>query len=174
MVVAFVIKVGVDASLAYNNPSTMLLLTALTAAILPLSVFSVGQIPAVDGVIGGVPSSNSLHVLDIDQAQARVEAASPTTPGKLRVVENSGVCGTSNNISKHGAVLNGLLETTPGVFQASGYGDLTATESIWYVDVQILIDFFIYIVWRFWYFASRHNNNTAPFTLWFNGGMTRN
>lgn len=68
------------------------------------------QIPVVDGVIGGVPSSKP--VLHVDAA------ASPaaTTPGKLRVTENSGVC-----------------ETTPGVYQASGYGDLTSSESIWYV-----------------------------------------
>jgi hypothetical protein len=26
-----------------------------------------------------------------------------------------------------------LAETTPGTNQASGYGDLTSTESIWYV-----------------------------------------
>ena len=67
------------------------------------------QIPVVDGVIGGVPSSfdTSVHV-DTTLSSAA------TTPGKLRVVENSGVC-----------------ETTPGVFQASGYGDLTSSESIW-------------------------------------------
>lgn len=43
-------------------------------------------------------------------------AGIPTTPtpGKLRVVENSGIC-----------------ETTPGVYQASGYGDISATHSAW-------------------------------------------
>ena len=29
------------------------------------------------------------------------------------------------------SVFNALLETTPGVYQASGYGDLTEKESIW-------------------------------------------
>lgn len=42
--------------------------------------------------------------------------AAARTPGQLRVVENSGVC-----------------ETTPGVYQASGYVDLTADDSMWCV-----------------------------------------
>ncbi|OSD06714.1 serine carboxypeptidase [Trametes coccinea BRFM310] len=58
------------------------------------------------------------------------------TPGKLRVVENSGVC-----------------ETTPGVYQASGYGDLSSSESMW-----------------FWFFESRHEPDNAPLTLWLEGG----
>lgn len=42
-------------------------------------------------------------------------ASADPTPGKLRgVVENSGVC-----------------ETTPGVYQASGYGDISTDGSIW-------------------------------------------
>ncbi|KAH9991612.1 Alpha/Beta hydrolase protein [Russula vinacea] len=61
---------------------------------------------------------------------------STPTPGKLRVVENSGVC-----------------ETTPGVYQASGYGDLASDKSIW-----------------FWFFAARKNPDTAPLITWFNGG----
>ena len=46
----------------------------------------------------------------------RAGIPSKPTPGQLRVVENSGVC-----------------ETTPGVYQASGYGDLSSTKSMWYV-----------------------------------------
>ncbi|KAJ7054534.1 alpha/beta-hydrolase [Mycena amicta] len=45
------------------------------------------------------------------------------------------------------------LETTQGVYQASGYGDIAADKSIF-----------------FWYFASRYKPATAPLTLWFNGG----
>ena len=67
------------------------------------------QIPTVDGIIGGVPTTPRFHEADTTIAPAA------TTPGKLRVVENSGVC-----------------ETTPGVYQASGYGDLTSSESLWY------------------------------------------
>ena len=84
-------------------------LTLLLAA-LPASTVLGGQIPVVNGVIGGteVVAGDKFKVADL------VPAA--TTPGKLRVVENSGVC-----------------ETTPGVYQASGYGDLTSNESIWLV-----------------------------------------
>ncbi|KAI0694524.1 serine carboxypeptidase [Cytidiella melzeri] len=88
------------------------------------------QIPIVDGVIGGVPTLPRFH-----EADATIVPAA-TTPGKLRVVENSGVC-----------------ETTPGVFQASGYGDLTSSESLW-----------------FWFFAARQNSSTAPLAIWLNGG----
>ncbi|KAF8073380.1 serine carboxypeptidase [Lyophyllum atratum] len=87
-----------------------------------------GQIPIVEGILGGVS-----EFPNTPEPLLRIAA---TTPGNLRVVENSGVC-----------------ETTPGVYQASGYGDLTATKSIW-----------------FWFFASRNNPDTAPLALWFNGG----
>ncbi|KJA15644.1 hypothetical protein HYPSUDRAFT_48173 [Hypholoma sublateritium FD-334 SS-4] len=102
-------------------------------SLLPWPVVYSGQIPVVDGVIGGVPGpdSNFVELLAVPQVVDVV-----TTPGKLRVVENSGIC-----------------ETTPHVFQASGYGDLTATESLW-----------------FWYFESRKSPETAPLVLWLNGG----
>ncbi|KZS90862.1 alpha/beta-hydrolase [Sistotremastrum niveocremeum HHB9708] len=58
------------------------------------------------------------------------------TPGTLRYVRNSGVC-----------------ETTPQVFQASGYADLTATDSMW-----------------FWFFAARTNSTNVPLVIWLNGG----
>jgi carboxypeptidase C (cathepsin A) len=96
---------------------------------------SFGQIPVVDGVIGGVPTKDTTDFSDFVHEPL---LSNVTTPGKLRVVENSGVC-----------------ETTPGVYQASGYGDLTPTESVW-----------------FWYFNSRKNPETAPLSLWFNGGVS--
>ncbi|KAF8184210.1 serine carboxypeptidase [Pholiota molesta] len=96
-------------------------------------VLASGQVPIVDGVIGGVPGPES-HFSQLLEASTLANVT--TTPGKLRVVENSGIC-----------------ETTPGVFQASGYGDITATESIW-----------------FWFFAARKNAKNAPLVLWFNGG----
>ncbi|KAL0577151.1 hypothetical protein V5O48_004827 [Marasmius crinis-equi] len=89
-----------------------------------------GQVPVVDGMIGGVPASYS-HLVE-----TKLAAPQATTPGALRVTMNSGIC-----------------ETTPGVTQASGYGDLSATESIF-----------------FWYFAPRNSSSSAPLTLWFNGG----
>ncbi|KZT37103.1 alpha/beta-hydrolase [Sistotremastrum suecicum HHB10207 ss-3] len=57
-------------------------------------------------------------------------------PGTLRYVQNSGFC-----------------ETTRGVFQASGYADLSMTESMW-----------------FWFFAARQNADKAPLVIWLNGG----
>ncbi|KAJ6609021.1 serine carboxypeptidase [Mycena sp. CBHHK59/15] len=111
----------------------MLLPWLTLLASLPISAVlgaqSAGQIPIRDGVIGGVGTTKAV------KADATLRPFA-TTPGKLRVTENSGIC-----------------ETTPGVFQASGYGDLTSTESIW-----------------FWYFAARNNPATAPLALWFNGG----
>ncbi|KAF9465808.1 serine carboxypeptidase [Collybia nuda] len=100
-------------------------------AIFPIAQALGGQIPVVDGVLGGVSNDASFT-----KSEAQVLRVAATTPGKLRVVENSGVC-----------------ETTSGVNQASGYGDITATESIW-----------------FWFFESRKNPDTAPLALWFNGG----
>ncbi|KAJ7915166.1 alpha/beta-hydrolase [Mycena leptocephala] len=48
---------------------------------------------------------------------------------------------------------SGICETTPGVHQMSGYVDIGTNMSIW-----------------FWFFASRTSPDTAPFTLWINGG----
>ncbi|KAJ6496192.1 Alpha/Beta hydrolase protein [Mycena sanguinolenta] len=87
------------------------------------------QIPTRNGVVGGVGGASTAATGQILQSPA-------TTPGKLRVVEDSGVC-----------------ETTPGVFQASGYGDISSNKSIF-----------------FWYFEARNNPTTAPLSLWFNGG----
>ncbi|KAL0569910.1 hypothetical protein V5O48_012056 [Marasmius crinis-equi] len=48
---------------------------------------------------------------------------------------------------------SGVCETTPGVEQFSGYIDIGANMSTW-----------------FWFFEARENPETAPFTLWINGG----
>ncbi|OJT04772.1 hypothetical protein TRAPUB_4566 [Trametes pubescens] len=75
-----------------------------------------GQVPVYDGVIGGKADPSTRAQLH-GAVLAATDGSSTTvniTPGKLRVVENSGVC-----------------ETTPGVYQASGYGDLTANQSLW-------------------------------------------
>lgn len=48
---------------------------------------------------------------------------------------------------------SGVCETTPGVHQLSGYIDIAKNQSMW-----------------FWFFEARHNPETAPFTLWLNGG----
>ncbi|KAJ7634047.1 serine carboxypeptidase [Mycena rosella] len=109
----------------------MLLPWVSLLASLPISTVlglkSAGQVPIRNGVVGGVGNKTL-------KAETIKEFA--TTPGKLRVVENSGIC-----------------ETTKNVYQASGYGDLTSKESVW-----------------FWYFNARTNASTAPLSLWFNGG----
>ncbi|KAF4610985.1 hypothetical protein D9613_006719 [Agrocybe pediades] len=48
---------------------------------------------------------------------------------------------------------SGVCETTPGVHQMSGYIDVGTNMSMW-----------------FWFFESRKSPETAPFTLWLNGG----
>ena len=85
-----------------------LTVAALCATFLSGHLAYARQVPVVNGVVGGVRTESRPFDVDV----AAVPAA--TTPGKLRVVENSGIC-----------------ETTPGVYQASGYGDLTSSESIW-------------------------------------------
>jgi hypothetical protein len=47
-----------------------------------------GQFPVVDGVVGGVPKVHPQLSRKILGAAVNV-----TTPGKLRVTENSGICG---------------------------------------------------------------------------------
>jgi hypothetical protein len=95
-------------------------LAAILAAQLASRV-SGGQVPSIDGILGGVPSVPVPASASIKQAAIDITAVSTRTPGKLRVTENSGVC-----------------ETTKGVYQASGYGDLTASESVWCVVVLVL------------------------------------
>ncbi|KAF9644836.1 serine carboxypeptidase [Thelephora ganbajun] len=48
---------------------------------------------------------------------------------------------------------SGVCETTSGVYTASGYADLTSTQHMW-----------------FWFFAARNSPDTAPLTVWLNGG----
>lgn len=82
---------------------------ATLLAVLPFSGALAGQVPTVNGVFGGVP-----------RAAAPSRAVKPSTTisnitaGGLRVTENSGVC------------------ESPDVYQASGYGDITADESVWW------------------------------------------
>ncbi|KAI0075950.1 serine carboxypeptidase [Panus rudis PR-1116 ss-1] len=106
------------------------------AVFLPSALAATSQIPVVDGVIGGVPAEAAVAA-DVDITSFHEDvAAAPAATGQLRVTENSGVC-----------------ETTPGVYQASGYGDIASNQSLW-----------------FWFFAARKNSATAPLAIWLNGG----
>ncbi|GBE84794.1 Carboxypeptidase S1 [Sparassis crispa] len=102
-------------------------------ATLPVLPALGGQVPVINGVWGGVPAFRASSV-KVDEKIA--STASGGTAGPLRVIENSGIC-----------------ETTPGVYQASGYGNISSSESIW-----------------FWFFEARNNPDTAPLTIWLNGG----
>jgi hypothetical protein len=63
-----------------------------------ISLALAGQFPEFDGVVGGVPKGPATKTTTFAAAEpeSKVAAAIPTTitPGKLRYVENSGVCGT--------------------------------------------------------------------------------
>lgn len=92
----------------------------------PALLVKAGQIPIVNGVVGGVsPEFNSRTPFEnfaqttfsdvITHAQPAIDVM--RTPGKLRIKsENSGIC-----------------ESTEGVYQATGYGDISELESVWYV-----------------------------------------
>jgi hypothetical protein len=62
---------------------------AALLTLLPITTLA-GEVPVVDGVVGGVPKSTTSHT--------RLGSKPPTAAvavGSLRVTENSGVCGTS-------------------------------------------------------------------------------
>ena len=82
-----------------------LLLTLL--GLIPVTPVFAGQFPVVNDVIGGVRST------EIPSTRRIALSGGATTPGKLRYVSNSGIC-----------------ETTSGVNQFSGYGDLSFNKSI--------------------------------------------
>jgi hypothetical protein len=67
-----------------------------------------------------------------------------------------------------------LIETTKGVYQASGYGDIASDKSIWSVlHLIISLCLFVFSAFhRFWFFAARKNPQNAPLITWFNGGVS--
>ncbi len=74
---------------------------SVLAFVFVLPTVVTGRIPLVDGVIGGVP-----HLGKVKTFKDAVDAnATARTPGKLRVVENSGVCGKCSLFTRdHGRV----------------------------------------------------------------------
>ena len=75
-----------------------MILSALStlALLIPWAIPALSaQVPIIDGVLGGVPQIPST-VLKKDATLS----TSATTPGKLRVVENSGICG-NEQLTRH-------------------------------------------------------------------------
>lgn len=71
----------------------MLLRSTLIAIVALPALISGRHIPAARGTIGGVPRGRYARD-DVNLREvATGHASTPQTPGKLRVVENSGVCG---------------------------------------------------------------------------------
>lgn len=66
----------------------MLLSSTLVGIFALPALINGGQIPVVDGVIGGIPSPSAHGFKNLAGA-----TSAPRTPGNLRVVENSGICG---------------------------------------------------------------------------------
>ena len=104
------------------------------------TLFAMFALPAVPALISSsqfpvVPRRRNVHGFKKLARAVSGDAQTPRTPGNLRVVENSGVCGgvILFGSAMHPVVFTFLAETTPGVYQASGYGDLSADKSIWFV-----------------------------------------
>jgi hypothetical protein len=90
------------ADLAGPFSSLEMLLPSVFVAIVALpALISGGQIPVVNGVIGGVPSPDSCKFKTPKEAFSNYAAPPVPTPGKLRVVENSGVCGEAISFATH-------------------------------------------------------------------------
>lgn len=128
-----------------------------------------GRMTLVDGVIGDIDSSDLGKVKTLKDA---VDAnATARTPGKLRVVENSGVCGKCVLFRDHYRAHNFCRNYT------------TCLSSLWirrpcneqeYLVCVVLPGplFYEHPIDRFWFFAARNNPETAPLITWFNGGVS--
>ena len=126
-----------------------LLLTILLAVLSTLVLG--GKLPVRDGVVSGVQANPNIHEKVPEIAIDDVVF----NPGHLRYVEDSGVCGNQFFLNINIPHSHQEAETTPGVYTASGYADLTSTKHMW-----------------FWFFAARNNPDEAPLTIWLNGGVS--
>jgi hypothetical protein len=153
----------------------MLFRSALVTILASPALIRGGQIPAVDGVIGGVPSSGARNFKNLGRAVSG-DASTPPTPGKLRVVEKSGVCGGSfcllripfhNSYSHSRKKLRQVSIRLPDMvtwlrIRPSGLCSMLSVPSIFICDPPN----------RFWFFAARKNPDKAPLITWFNGGVS--
>ena len=79
-----------------SSLSRMLVLSVL-ALVFVLPTVLTGRIPLFDGAIDGVGSSDLSEVKTLVKGAIDADATA-RTPGKLRVVENSGVCGECDSV----------------------------------------------------------------------------
>ncbi|KAF8128601.1 Alpha/Beta hydrolase protein [Boletus edulis] len=82
-----------------------------------------------------------------------IPASSPHDSSQLRTRELVFRSQIQHDTNLRYVANSGICETTPGVTQYSGYIDVGTNMSMW-----------------FWFFEARNSPETAPFTLWLNGG----
>jgi hypothetical protein len=153
----------------------MLLRSTLVVVFALPALISGGQIPVVNRTIGGhgVPRARR-DSLDPRALAEAVSGDASRTPGKLRVVENSGVCGGSFcslcilcHIHIFRQKLRRVSIRLPDMviclrIRASGLCSLLSVPSV----------FICVPPNRFWFFAARKNPDKAPLITWFNGGVS--
>ena len=124
-----------------------------------------GQVPVVNGVIGGVPNTTSSSTRPTTFSAASVAA------GGLRIVENSGICGTKRDFPLKSKILKFRQKRRPASIKLRAmeiwplpiiYGTL-----YWWLSCACGLTQAL----RFWYFDARNSPDTAPLVLWFNGGV---
>jgi hypothetical protein len=153
----------------------MLFYSALATILALPALISGDQIPAVDGVIGGVPSG-AHNSKNLARAVSR-DASTQPTPGKLRVVENSGVCGRVISF----LIMHPLSYSH--FWQKLHLVSIRLPDMVIYLRIRAyglcsilsVPSAFIFICDppnRFWFFAARNNPDTAPLITWFNGGVS--
>ena len=82
--------------MVFFSCAEMFLLSALVTILVLPSLISGGQVPTVDGVLGGVSSAGAQNSSYKTLTKSGPGDPSACTPGKLRgIVENSCICGRS-------------------------------------------------------------------------------
>ena len=151
--------------------------TALVTILALPALVSGGQIPVVDRVIGGVPSeSGGTHNFKNLELAVSDDSSTPPTPGKLRVVENSGVCGEVTLFVTHplsySHIWQKLLLVSIRLLDTVIYLRIRASGLYIIFSVPLYFYSICDLTNRFWFFAARKNPDKAPLITWFNGGVS--
>lgn len=126
------------------SSAEMFLRSALVTFLALPALIRGGQIPVVDGVIGGVPSGDA-HNSSYKTLTGSGSGDPSCTPGKLRgVVENSCICGKALLFNNPPVIFTALAEKKD-VYQASGYGDVAPGKSVWFVSNSGFSLFYLFI-----------------------------